>query len=116
MPREATLRVSTFPLQDPTMKGTMSGELQFDEIGIWSEVKHEIVRQYAAAYSTILSAPKQKRFKHYYIDAFCGGGLHFSKTTKEIVPGSPLFALTVEPRFHRFYFVDLDGKKVDQLR
>lgn len=29
---------------------------EFDEIGYWSEVKLEIIKKYAAAYSTILAA------------------------------------------------------------
>jgi hypothetical protein len=32
-----------------------SKDFDFDEIGYWSEVKLEIVRKYAKAYSTILS-------------------------------------------------------------
>jgi three-Cys-motif partner protein len=48
-------------------------DLHFDEIGYWSEVKLEIVRKYAAAYSTILS--KQPLIRgHLYIDAFAGAG------------------------------------------
>ena len=30
----------------------------FDEIGYWSEIKLDIVREYAVAYSTILSAQR----------------------------------------------------------
>lgn len=33
----------------------------YDQIGIWSEVKLDIVREYAVAYSTILS---KQRLKH----------------------------------------------------
>jgi len=37
-------------------------EPDFDEIGYWSEIKLEILRKYAPAYTTILS---NKRFKGY---------------------------------------------------
>jgi hypothetical protein len=43
-----------------------------DEIGPWSEIKLEVIRKYAKAYSTILSS--QKSFYHVYIDAFAGLG------------------------------------------
>jgi hypothetical protein len=39
----------------------------FDEIGYWSEIKLEIVRNYASAYSKILTA---KKLSHIYVDAF----------------------------------------------
>jgi three-Cys-motif partner protein len=90
--------------------------VKFDEIGVWSELKHEIVKEYAAAYSKIFSAKKQHHFKHYYIDAFSGAGLHISRVTAEVVPGSPLNALTVQPPFQKCFFIDLDGKKISLLR
>ena len=33
----------------------MVSQLQFDRIGYWSQIKLEIVREYAHAYSTILA-------------------------------------------------------------
>jgi len=53
-----------------------------DEVGLWSEMKLEIVRDYAKEYSKILS--KQPRFKHIYIDGFAGAGVHLSRTTASI--------------------------------
>lgn len=90
--------------------------LQFDTIGDWSEIKLDIVRQYATAYSTIFSGRQQARFHHVYIDAFAGAGLNISKGTGEFVPGSPLNALLVEPPLREFHFIDLDGRKVAALR
>ncbi len=34
----------------------------------------------------------------------------------EFIPGSPLNALNIKPEFSRFYFIDLDGDKVEYLR
>ena len=48
---------------------------QFDEIGYWSEIKLDIIKDYAAAYSRILSAQKNPSLHHIYIDAFAGGGV-----------------------------------------
>jgi len=87
-----------------------------DEIGYWSEIKLDIVREYAAAYSRILDARKSPSLHHIYIDAFAGAGMHISKITKEFVPGSPLNALLTEPPFKEYHLIDWDSKKVDSLR
>ena len=60
--------------------------LQYDEVGEWSELKLEILKKYATAYSTILCS---KRLSHAYIDGFAGAGVHISKRTKELIPESP---------------------------
>jgi three-Cys-motif partner protein len=89
-------------------------KLKFDEIGPWSEIKLEIIEQYAAAYSTILS--KQPSLTHDYIDGFCGAGEHISKTTKQSIEGSPVRALKVAPPFKHYHFIDLDGQKTAYLK
>jgi three-Cys-motif partner protein len=90
------------------------GAPKIDEIGLWSEVKLDIVKRYAVAYSQILS--NQKGLSHSYIDAFAGTGYHLSKTTGEMIPGSPLNALWVQPPFTEFHLIDLDGDKIEGLR
>jgi three-Cys-motif partner protein len=92
----------------------MGQALEFDQIGEWSEIKLEIVRKYAVAYSSILS--NQKLSGHLYIDGFAGAGEHVSRATGEPVPGSPLNALSVSPPFTEYHFVDLTRSKVDHLR
>jgi three-Cys-motif partner protein len=87
--------------------------MNLDEIGPWSEIKLDILRKYAAPYSRIL---KSHRLHHGYIDAFSGPGLHVRKVGGEEVLGSPLVALSVEPTFDEYHFIDLDGEKVDFLR
>jgi len=57
--------------------------LKFDEIGYWSELKLEIIKEYAGAYSTILSAQTKPRLYHVYVDAFAGAGIHISKGREE---------------------------------
>jgi three-Cys-motif partner protein len=91
----------------------MSGFANFDEIGYWSEIKLEIVRDYASAYSRILHSNK---LPHIYIDAFAGAGLHISKATGEFVLGSPLNALNVRPPFREYHFIDLNSDRVEHLR
>ena len=86
----------------------------YDDIGYWSEVKLDIVRKYASAYSTIMSTQTTIR-KHIYIDAFAGAGRHVSRRTGEFVPGSPLNALEVVPPFSEIHLIDLHGGKVAEL-
>jgi three-Cys-motif partner protein len=86
----------------------------FDSIGYWSELKLEILRKYATAYSTILAA--QRGLSHVYVDAFAGAGMHLSRTTREMVPGSPLNVLNVKPSFREYHLIDLDGNKAAALR
>ena len=84
--------------------------LRFDEIGYWSEVKLDIVKKYAKAYSTIMA--KQQSIKaHVYVDGFAGAGRHVSKTTGEAVAGSPLNAMNIEPPFSELHFIDLEGSR-----
>jgi three-Cys-motif partner protein len=89
--------------------------MKIDEVGYWSELKLEIIKKYAAAYSTILSAQKAS-LEHHYIDAFAGAGLHIAKRTGEYIPGSPLNALNVVPPFTHHHLIDLDGERVENLR
>jgi three-Cys-motif partner protein len=95
-----------------------SGEVRFDEIGYWSEIKLDIVRKYARAYSVILTRKKSEnsRFSHAYIDGFAGSGVNISRSTGEWIPGSPLNALNIEPKFDEYYLIDLDGDKVSALK
>jgi hypothetical protein len=50
----------------------------FDEVHYWTEVKLDIVREYASAYSKILAAQTSPSLCHVYIDAFAGAGMHVS--------------------------------------
>ncbi len=88
--------------------------LRFDEIGYWSEIKLEIIKEYARAYSTILSA--QRALTHVYIDGFSGAGEHRSKLSKQMVPGSPLNALHVTPPFREYHLIDLNREKTEHLK
>lgn len=90
-------------------------ELDYDVIGSWSEIKLEIVRKYAVAYSTIMANQPSIK-KHIYVDAFAGPGVHISKTTGDFVPGSPLNALRIKPPIKEFHFIDADGKRANQLK
>jgi three-Cys-motif partner protein len=65
---------------------------------------------------TLPSWPGRPSLKHVYIDAFAGAGVHQLKSTGDLIPGSPLNALHVEPPFHELHLIDLDGAKIEHLR
>ena len=90
-----------------------SKDFDFDEIGYWSEIKLEIIRKYAKAYSTILS---RQRLEHVYVDGFAGPGVHVARSTGEFVAGSPLNALWIDPPFKEFFLIDMDAGKAEHLR
>jgi len=91
------------------------GKTKLDEIGYWSEIKLDIIKNYAVAYSVIMN--KQSYIKnYYYIDGFAGAGVHISKNTKEFIPGSPANALKINPPFSKYHFIDLNGDKAELLR
>jgi three-Cys-motif partner protein len=90
--------------------------LQLDRIGYWSEIKLDIVREYAAAYSRILTAQNKPALFHLYIDAFAGAGVHLGKKTEEFIPGSPLNALNVLHPFRQYHLIDIDAQKVEHLQ
>jgi len=94
----------------------MSTAPRFDRIGYWSEIKLQIVKEYASAYSRILTAWKNPSLYHVYIDAFAGAGKHLKKSTEEFVLGSPLNALNVRPAFREYHLIDIKREKVETLR
>jgi three-Cys-motif partner protein len=94
---------------------TSPKDLQFDEIGRWSELKLEIVEKYGTAYTAAFSG-KGRGLKKYYIDAFSGAGVHLSKETGQQIEGSPARALKVRPPFDHFYFIDMNPEKTAYLK
>lgn len=90
-------------------------QLEYSEIGEWSEVKLDIVREYGRAYSTIMNDPKRSYLHHAYVDAFAGSGTHVSKSTGDFISGSPVNALNVDPPFEKFFFIDKDRETVKAL-
>jgi len=95
------------------MNSATARPLKLDEIGDWSVLKLEILRQYSYAYSTILT---KHRLHHSYIDGFAGAGQHILKRTKELIPGSPWNALNLEPPFRELHLIDLNRSRTAELR
>jgi three-Cys-motif partner protein len=87
---------------------------QFDEIGSWSELKLEIVEKYGSAYTSAFTGAHN--LKKFYIDGYCGAGIHLSKRTGTQIEGSPARALKVSPPFDGFFFVDMDATRTAYLK
>jgi three-Cys-motif partner protein len=86
-----------------------------EAIGLWTEIKLQIIREYAAAYTTILKG--QSWCKGYaYIDAFAGFGQFVSKNDRDrLIEGSPLNALNIPNKFTEYHFIDIDPDKIANL-
>ena len=83
--------------------------------GIWTLIKLEVLEKYLVAFNNALS---KQNFTRIYIDAFAGTGrcditLHGEKTD---VDGSATRALSVNPPFHKFCFIELKPKKLAALK
>ena len=87
-----------------------------EAIGLWTEIKLDIVREYSAAYTTILKEQSWCR-GYAYIDAFAGPGQFVSKENRtRLIPGSPLNALNIEHKFTEYHFIDIESSKIENLR
>lgn len=116
---------------------------KLDEIGKWSEEKLEYLRQYLAAYASIMSVVRSKRGwpKDFaYIDAFAGsvtpvpkqaltnnGNMRLLEVVEDsqqaanaYIDGSPLVALKTTPVFDAYFFNDKNiariRSKIEPLR
>jgi three-Cys-motif partner protein len=86
-----------------------------DVVGNWTEIKLNILREYAKAYARILN--KQGYIRYYtYIDAFAGAGTLKSKESGEEMNGSPLIALNIHPKFSHYHFIEKDLRRAERLR
>ena len=86
-----------------------------DVVGPWTEIKLQILQDYAVAYAQILQ--KQTSIKHVaYIDGFAGAGDHISKQSGKLIAGSPARALSIQPRFSHYHFVEMDAARAKRLQ
>lgn len=104
------------PMTEASLKRDDDVTVKFDTINYWSEIKHDIIKRYAEKYAAVIHSYREIGLKFSYIDAFSGSGMAISASSGELVNGSPLHALSIVPRFHHHYFIDLDGEKVETLR
>lgn len=92
--------------------------------GKHTQRKLDVVAKYLAAYTTVM---KKQDFRLFYVDGFAGSGASASKAdlhkaddatlfpTEDVLEGSPVRALGVEPPFDRYIFIDKDELNVRSL-
>lgn len=86
--------------------------------------KLDVVAKYLAAYATVM---KKQDFRLFYVDGFAGSGASAPKGDTQVaidptlfpsadfVEGSPVRALTVEPPFDQYIFIDKKNENVRSL-
>ena len=88
---------------------------EVDVVGYWTEIKLNVLREYANAYSKIMG--KQKLIRHYaYIDAFAGSGTLKSKESGEEIDGSTALILKIKPGFSHYHLIEMDAARASRLR
>lgn len=80
--------------------------------GAWTQEKLNIFIAYLDAYLTAL---KNQKFGKVYIDAFAGTGEIETRDGSQYLAGSAKRALAAEQAFDKYYFIEKDQKKVDEL-
>jgi three-Cys-motif partner protein len=92
---------------------------EYDEIGIWSEVKLAIIKEYLPAYTRIMDATRRNsipRLHWIYVDGYAGPGYHLPRTTGNKIEGSPLIALGTNPPFSEYHFIDKNETRATGLK
>jgi three-Cys-motif partner protein len=85
-----------------------------DVIGKWSVEKLELLRKYLAAYLRILTNQPWCR-GYEYIDAFAGTGKPKTRDEESYVNGSPRIALSLNPPFTQYHFIEQTDWRVKRL-
>jgi three-Cys-motif partner protein len=95
--------------------------------GPWTSEKLEKISNYLTSYRLVL---KKSALNAVYIDAFAGSGHSYlqadysgqplfgefcDESTDRFIEGSPRRALSVEPPFHRYYFIEKSPQKAAEL-
>jgi three-Cys-motif partner protein len=86
--------------------------------------KLDVVAKYLAAYVTVM---KKQDFRLFYVDGFAGSGASAPKTdfdkqqdptlfpTADVLDGSPVRALSIEPPFDHYIFIEQKDENVRSL-
>jgi three-Cys-motif partner protein len=98
----------------PRRRGSSERPAPFNEIAYWPELKLEIVRRYASAWSKVMS--RQPGLTHFYVEGFAGPLARAARPGDRFEPGNPFNALLVTPPFRHHYLLDLDGGRTEMLR
>jgi three-Cys-motif partner protein len=104
------------------------------DVGPWAREKLNGLRAHLSAYMKILS--KHAPLKTVYVDAFAAAGravvrkkehddatIHLDlgdeardKDSREVIDGSPRVALEIDPPFDQYVFIEMDERRLSELR
>jgi three-Cys-motif partner protein len=86
-----------------------------DEVGPWAVEKHERLRRYLEACTTIMR--RQEWCKGYeYVDAFAGAGRARLRNSEISIDGSPRIALGLRHPFTAYTFIDSEQSRAQELQ
>ncbi len=86
--------------------------LYIDDSGPWATRKYKLVKYYSNLFATSM---KNKWDNRIYIDLYSSSGYTRIKGTNEIVMTSPLIAASVDNKFDKYIFCEIDSVKIDAL-
>ena len=86
--------------------------LFIDDSGPWAARKYKLVKYYSNLFATSM---KNKWDNRIYIDLYSSSGYTRIKGTNEIVMTSPLIAASVDDKFDKYIFCEIDSVKIDAL-
>jgi len=92
----------------------MTDPAREDLIGKWSLEKLGLLRKYLAAYLKVLTNQSWCR-GYEFIDAFAGTGRPKTREEQRYVDGSPRIALSLNPPFTQYHFVEQESWRVAKL-
>jgi len=95
--------------------------------GKWTKEKLSLLGKYLTAYTKIMN---NQNFEFAYIDAFAGTGYYqrqrkpaqsalmpeFGIEEKEFLEGSPRMALSINPPFKKYIFIEKDKSRYEELK
>jgi len=87
--------------------------LYMRQVGAYSQTKLDLIAKYLYAYSMVLS----KYFRRFwYLETCSGPGVCSIRGSGRIVLGTPMLAMTNEPRFTGYRFIEISRKSYKALR
>ncbi len=88
-------------------------KLHTPEVGAWAITKYKKIEYYASVFARSM---KNRWDYRVYIDLFAGAGKNRVKGSDEIIPGSPLIALSIKDPFDHYIFYEEDLNNLDALQ
>ena len=81
-------------------------------VGAWSATKHRKLGYYCALFAGSMKKKWQCRI---YLDLFAGAGKSRIRGKNDVIPGSPLLALSIKDPFDQYIFCEKDERSLKAL-